>query len=434
MQRSGTLMGAMICAAACLDVPLLALAQQQTAPLPGTAPPVAQETAPLPGTAPPVGYSPPPIAPREPSQRTFGLVVGAFETWDSNLFRLPDAASPQSDRIATAYVGLRIDKVYQQQEFRLNVTQSAVRYNKFSYLNFDPLDYGAAWLWHVSPRVSGTLTADRTQHLYSYQDTRNITQRNITTNNNYRFTADGSLFGGWHLLAEALYNKVDNEVAVPATPNYSESGGGGGVKYVSPSNNFIAANFRSVRGDYNRPLDSVAVFDNGYSRNQGELLTEWATSAKSKFHGRVAWIDYKADNFSQRDFSGPAGRLVYTWIPTAALQFDFSAIRDLQSYWDNLSSYRIVDVYSFVPVWTVSSRFVLRGELAYETDDYRQPVIPYNGPLRSDNTRRAAIGLDWAPTGNVTLGASVQREKRDSNFDFDEYSDTLGRVTATLRF
>jgi exopolysaccharide biosynthesis operon protein EpsL len=433
MRRSGILTGAIICAAVCLDAPPLALAQQ-TAPLPGTAQPVAQETAPLPGTAPPVGYSPPPLAPREEAQRTFGLVIGAYETWDSNLFRLPDAASPQSDRISTAYVGLRIDKLYQQQEFRLNVTQSAVRYNNFSYLNFDPLDVGAAWLWHLSPRVSGTLSADRSQHLYSFQDSRDITQRNITTNSNYRFTADGSLVGGWHLLGEALYNKVDNEVAVPATPNYSESGGGGGVKYVSPSNNSIAANFRSVSGDYNRPLDGVAVFDNGYSRNEGELVTEWAPSPKSSFQGRVAWIDYKADNFSQRDFSGPAGRLVYTWNPTVALRFDFSALRDLQSYWDNLSSYRVVDVYSFVPVWTVSSRIALRAELTYETDDYRQPVIPYNGPLRSDDTRRAVIAVAWAPTRSVTLGASVQREQRDSNFDVNDYSDTLSRVTATLRF
>ena len=419
----------MFWAGCCLCVPLWAWGQVAS-PLPGAT------TTPLPGATPPSTYRPPATAPGAAAQeRVLGLVVGAYETWDSNIFRLADVNGPESERFTTAYVGLRVDKRYKQQEFQLDVTQSAVRYNKFAYLNFDPLDYRGAWLWHLSPRVTGTLSTAQQQYLYRFEETANIvTQRNIVTRNSSLFTTDGWLFGGWHLLAGALYNKVDNSVPVPATPNYRESGGEGGVKYVALSNSFVAANFRFLRGEYDRPLDSIAVFDDGYRRSESEVSAEWVLSAKSTFRGSMGWFDYRADHFSQRDFSGPVGRLVYAWSPTTRLRFDLSAIRDLQTYWDNLSSYRVVDVLAIAPAWNVSPRTVLRGELAYEADDYRNPVIPYPGPLRQDTARRVRVGADWVPWRSVTLGANVVWERRSSNFAVFEYDDTRATLNASLTF
>lgn len=416
-----------------------ALAQEGASGAPSAssvqAAPPGTQTAPLPGATPGSTYQAPAVASRvELQQPTLGFVVGAYQTWDSNYFRLPDSANPQSERYTTAYVGLRFDKLYGQQEFQVDVTQSAVRYDKFSYNNFNPLAYRGAWLWRLGPRVSGTLSAAQSEYLYSYADTRNLTQRNITTANNNAFTVDGWVSGGWHLLGQALYNKTDNSVPVLATPNYQESGGGGGVKYVTSSNNSITANYRTLHGSYDRPLDSILVFDDGYRRNESELLADWALSAKSALRGRLAWVEYRADTFSQRDYSGPAGYLGYTWNPTATVRLDFLALRDLQTFWDNLSSYRVVDVLSFAPTWNVTAQVALRAELAYETDDYRQPVLPIAGPGRSDNLRRALVGVNWTPIRTLTLAASVQREERDSNINLNDYNDTLSLLSATLTF
>jgi exopolysaccharide biosynthesis operon protein EpsL len=396
---------------------------------PGTQP------APLPGATPSSTYQAPSVESRAELQLpVLAFIVGAYETWDSNFFRLPDSANPQSERYTTAYVGVRFDKVYGQQEFQLDATQSAVRYHKFSFNDFNPLAYRGAWLWRIGPRVSGTLSAAQSQYLYSFADTRNLTQRNVTTSNSNAFTVDGWVSGGWHLVGAALYDKTHNSVPVLATPNFQESGGQGGVKYITSSGNTVAANYRTLHGSYDRPLDSILVLDDGYRRNESELLATWAPTGKSALRGRLAWVQYKADTFSQRDYSGAAGYLGYAWTPSAAWRLDFLALRDLQTFWDNLSSYRVIDLFSFTPVWNLTSQIALSGELAYETDHYRQPVIPLSGAIRTDDVRRARISLGWSPIPSLRLDASIAREERNSNVDVNDYVDTLSILSATFTF
>ena len=196
--------------------------------------------------------------------------------WDDNVFRLPSSAPSSSDRIASAYVGLHLDKPYGQQRFLMNVTQGAVRYQKFSYLNFNPLSYDGAWLWQLSPRVSGTLTTAHEESLYRFEDSHNITQRTLSTTDNSRFSVDGRVFGGWHIVGAALYDKTDNTPPVPQTPNYRASGGEGGLNYVARSGSSIGFNYRARHGEYrDRPLDAVLQLDDGFESKEWGLLVNW---------------------------------------------------------------------------------------------------------------------------------------------------------------
>ena len=388
-----------------------AWAQQSGAPAPVTAPAAAEEP------------------------RVISLTATGSTVWDDNVFRLPSSAPSSSERITSAYVGLHIDKPYGQQRFLLNVTQGAVRYQNFSYLNFNPFTYDGAWLWQLSPRVSGTLSTTHGETLYRFEDSRNITQQILTTTDNTRFSVDGRLFGGWHLLGAAIYDKTENSSPVPQTPNYRATGGEGGINYMARSGSSIGFNYRGRHGEYvDRLLDPVLQLDDGFESKEWEVLVNWLPGGASRLTARAAWYDYRAIHFSGRDFSGPTGSLTYNWAPTGKLRFVFSGARTLEAYWLNVSSYRATNTYSFAPTWDVTAKITVRMELAYLTDDYRGPIIPYSGPLRSDSTRRGMLGLDWTPWHNVTLGASVRLEQRKSNFDINDYEDTLTSLTAALRF
>jgi exopolysaccharide biosynthesis operon protein EpsL len=382
------------------------------------------------------GTLPPPAAPAATEEpRVLSVTASGSEVWDSNVFRLPGSAPSSSDRIASASVGLHVDKPYGQQRFLLNVAQGAVRYQNLSYLNFNPLTYDGAWSWHLTPRVSGTLSAARAQSLYRFEDSRNITQRIVSTTDNGRFSIDGWLFGGWHLVGAALYDKSSNSQQVAQTPDYRASGGEAGVRYVTRAGSSMGFNYRSNHGQYvDQPLDPVLQVDDGFDSKEWELVVDWRPGGQSSLTGRAAWYDYRAAHFSARDFSGPAGSLTYNWSPTGKLAFTISAARSLEAYWLDTSSYRVSDLFSIAPTWKVTAKTTFRVELAYVKEDYRNPAIASAGPLRSDRTRRGLIGVDWAPLRNVTVGASVQRESRHSNFDTFEYGDTLTTVNAALRF
>jgi len=150
------------------------------------------------------------------------LGVGVTVTHDSNLFRSPGSGGAISDTIHTGYVGLHINKPYAQQRFQLDVTGTAYRYNKFSDLDFHGLGYRAAWLWHLGPRISGTLAADRSESLVRFEDTTG-TNRNVRVPENRMFNFDGEISTPWHLLFGTGQSEQRSERPIEAQPDFKRS-------------------------------------------------------------------------------------------------------------------------------------------------------------------------------------------------------------------
>src|SRR5213594_4402897 len=260
---------------------------------------------------------PPPVVGQE---HPVMALIGSSVTWDNNVFHLPSSVDPQallgkptkSDRISATYAGLRVDKPYAQQRFLLDVTGTAYRYDNFSFLDFDALQYQGSWQWHFTPRVSGTLAADRTEALVNYTDFRDPSTRNVRTVDNRLLSVDAWLFGGWHLLGAARQQAAKNSAQFVQLGSSRVTGGEGGVKYVAGSGSSVTFNLRSVVGHFtDRVADPVTLVDDGFRRSESELLATWIVTGKSTLDGRLARVDYHSSHFAERDFTGSAARLGY---------------------------------------------------------------------------------------------------------------------------
>ena len=371
------------------------------------------------------------------------VLVGGSVTHDSNVFRLPQSADTQartgrptrSDRISSMYTGLRLDKPYAQQRFLLDLTVSAYRYDNFSFLDFNALQYRSAWQWHLTPRWSGVLSAEREQALVSYADFRDLAQRNVRTMENRWLAVDGWLFEGWHLLAGLRQQEVRNSAPFVQLGSFRASGGDGGVRYVAGAGNSVDFRVRVLDGRYtDRTADPATLLDDGFSRVESEALATWIVTAKSTFDARIARVDYRATHFAQRDFSGTAARLGYRWAPTAKLSLSVTASRDLEPWSDSFASYRVDERLAFGPSWAIGPRTTLRMSLMRATSHFRNPVVPSAGAPRRDALNSALLAVDWKILRNVTFNASLQRQRQTSNdtgFEFEANVATLG---ASLMF
>jgi len=339
--------------------------------------------------------------------------AGGSLTYDSNLFRAPDASS---ERYATAYVGLSIDKAYAQQRLRLDVTETAYRYDNFSHLDFEALNYLGAWNWQLGPRLGGTVSATRAQSLVDYSEFRNPGQRNIRTTENFAAGADAWVFGGWHLTGGLSQVRNRYSVPFPQEGSYRASGGEGGVKWVARSANWVAFNLRQLDGEYlDRPLDPVTLLDDGFLRRETEALAAWRFTGKSSLEARAAWIDYRSDHFSERDFSGLAGRLRYSWQGTARLALNASLARELEAWADAGASYRVDDRLTLGASWQAAARTVLRVELRRGESDFRGALPAFAGTARRDREAGVLFGAEWQALRNLTLSVAAQRYRQSSN-------------------
>ncbi len=356
--------------------------------------------------------------------------LGATASWEDNLFRLANSTNttaalgkPQrSDQIITTNAGVKFDKTYSLQRVQLEAEAIDNRYKTFDYLNYTAFNYRAAWLWHLTPNVSGTLKADRQQVLNNfsdYLDSNNlpIRRRSIQTNESRVFDVDALVGGGWHLLGGALELRSRNSEAFNAVGDYVQTEGNFGTKYVSLSENSITLLERISKGTYQgRVADPVNQLDSGFDQNESEARLNWRLSGKSLIDGRLSYLTRKHDNFSSRNYSGVTGRLVYLWTPTGKLSFNTSVSRNLLSFQQATNSYYVDDTFSIGPVWQFAAKTSLRFNFDYSQRNYYGPITPV-AALRKDKVRTFLIAADWKPTRTVTVTGAVQREARSSNFN-----------------
>lgn len=380
--------------------------------------------------------STPPLTAEIPLEGARFIAVGASVAHDSNFFRDPGLVFPiESETITTAYAGFRIDKPYAQQRFYLDITATAYRYAKFSELDFDGLNYFGAWYWHLTPRITGTLSASRTETPTQFAYTLSR-QSNVTTNESYVFDLAGQVFGGWYaLLGASQYDRKSESSSLQSIPDYTESRAEAGIRYRFGSGSQIDALARRIDGEQaGQVIGGVVVAGTeNYKEDQAELRATWIASARSNVSARVTYLDRRYDSTPQFDFSGTAGELRFAWQPTAKVDFAAAATRNIYPFQGGLqSNYRVSNAISLEPAWrpTVTTRLYMTAQLI----DEQYPLAAGAGTEREDRISRAVLGLDWRAARNLSFGATLAYEERSSNVALAEYDVTLARLSATLLF
>jgi exopolysaccharide biosynthesis operon protein EpsL len=370
------------------------------------------------------------------------FIVGGSARHESNLFRLSPSTDPlivvgkpqRSDWVYSTYLGIRVDKPYSLQRFQLDATVTDNRYDAFSYLNYTQNEYRGAWLWSLTPSLTGVLSTEQQQVAASFAEFRNFTTRNIQTNKIHRASVDWLVGGGWHAIGGVYETESKNTASFTAVGDYTLDTAHVGVKYVSRAGNTITVEQRQSRGQYNgRPLDPFNVLDNRFTQSETAALVGWQLSGHSNVHARLGYVEREHANFSARNFRGGVGRVAYVWTPTGKVSLSVAAGRDLYSFQELTNSYYTLDYLTVTPAWAVTAKTTLRLRLDVSNRHFRGNIIPVTA-LREETIRSAQFNADWALTRTATLSGFFLVDQRTSNFSAFEYRNNTTGVAAQLKF
>src|SRR5574340_30244 len=145
---------------------------------------------------------------------TLSASVGTNLMYDSNVFRLSNIYDHQaltnllgrpakSDQIIISTAALTLNKTYSMQRFDINVNLVDNRYNHFDFLNFVGKNGTGTWHWYLTPYIYGKLTGSHREALNNFASLTgftNSTNRNLRTNDNFRFDGVLELTRGWHII------------------------------------------------------------------------------------------------------------------------------------------------------------------------------------------------------------------------------------------
>ena len=227
---------------------------------------------------------------------------------------------------------MRLDKPYSLQRFQLNATESRTRYDDLPNLDSDSRNYRAAWLWALTPHLTGALSEDRAQSQIPFSLIGGTqTQPEYEQESQFQFRR----MGGRRVALDCRLrdDRLDDHPGDFVHACLQQSSRRSRVRYVARSGNSITFLQRWIPTDNtNISLDPANLIDTGYTDYESDLSVGWRPTGKSTFDGGVTYKMRENMHFSQRNFSGTAGRLIYGWTPTGKLSINVSALRTILPY------------------------------------------------------------------------------------------------------
>lgn len=368
---------------------------------------------------------------------TFTLSAAYSRQTDSNLFRLPadtnlvaTIGKPDgSEVIGSASLGFNINKAYSLQRLNLSIDFIDTRFQNFSYLNYVARNYDAAWGWSLTPRLHGTLGAERKEALNSFADTRNFSQPNARINTNTRFDAAYDMNGALQLLTGFARSRQTNQQAVVGEGDFSTDAYNLGLRYAYASGSAVTYRLNKTDGTYlNRVLSTPGTSDEGFSQTDQTLGLQWVISAKSAANLSASHISRSHPRFAQLDYSGLTTAFNFTWQATGKTALAAGWSHELTSYQTATTSYAEKNLFSIGPTWQVSPKAALRLRHGFTQTSFRGAPSAVPTTQRDDTTRDTSLSLDWQPYSSLSVVASLQKATRTStvaSLDFDSNTASL---------
>ena len=351
------------------------------------------------------------------------------------MFRLssePPGLGGLSDRILTHQVGVDLDLPVSLQRFQASYSRFWSRYNRFDHLDFDGNLWRANWLWAVTREFNGDIGISETRGLASFATFRG-TERDVVRTRQAYANGNWLLTPRWLAYGSVIATERLHELPARRANDIEAVSAEARLSYVTPKENRIGASLRYEKGGAPETRIFQGIpFDNGYEQVGVGVVGRWDLTAHSRLDGRLDFVKREYDQFSQRDYSGPAWGLTYTWSPTVKLSIPVTVRRDIAPLDDVQTSFVLATGISVKPRWELTEKFALVGSADYAVWKYRgDPII---GGDFEHRVRSGLIGFAWTPLRRVVITGSLQREVRESDIGGGEYKVTLGTLDARIGF
>jgi hypothetical protein len=258
--------------------------------------------------------------------RVFQLRAAAGVERDDNVLR--QGTNEISDTIGTLSVGAHADKTIGLQRLRGDIEATSYRYSDQTNLNYNTINYSAAWDWSITPHFHGVLSADRRQAREVSTDPVTFLNR-VGRRTEKAEVLEGTYEIGARLRALAGVTHTSSESTEPrswdASPRVRSARVG--VGYETPKGTLLTLKARRGDGEYTDPTPGAAAGE--FKENEVELALKWPVTAKTAVEARIAHLRREHDIAPQLDFSGMVGGASVSWEVTAKTRLIAGYAHDL---------------------------------------------------------------------------------------------------------
>jgi len=376
---------------------------------------------------------------------SFKVFVADQETYDSNLYRLPESTvdlatlvSPRAsreERINTPSIGVNANWVYGRQAVSVDLDAEDNLFSRNTALNNISGSGRLQWDWRVGEQLSGRVGADYDRSMANFAESRYLGKDLLDV---MKYFASGRFQLGprWAVYAGGA-DSTSRHSAVAARYNDTDvKTGKMGIESAMGADDTIALEYRYADARFPAGyLFNGAAFDRTYHETTTRLLIKYALSGKTFLDANAGYLRHDYPNAGFGAFSGDIWRVSLRWLPTEKTQFTFAGWRQLQAYLYSQSDYFLSKGGSVTPTWSPTEKITLSLSASWEDQNYSGfSTSAISLGYRRDKLNAQQATLVYTATQSLKFDVSYRYERRKSNISVFSYNDKLVNAAVKLEF
>ena len=152
---------------------------------------------------------------------------------------------------------------------------------------------------------------------------------------------------------------------------------------------------------------------------------------KSKFTGKLGYLDKEYDNFSIRNYAAYTGYLNYDLILTGKIKSSFGLSRTIAPFETDSTAYSISDSLNTQISYDITTKIQAGMILRYSEREFGGRG-QFNSS-RLDKEDVVAGFIVWNPTKNIGFSLRSSKSSRNSNVSRFNFDDTLTTLNVELK-
>lgn len=361
---------------------------------------------------------------------------------DDNLFRLSDDSARvvenRSDTMRSLIAGASFERPVGRQMLTGQAKFSRVSFEHNDQLDYTGKDLSGDWGWFLGNHFDGHLGAAYSEVLAPFSDFNGTSERNLRKVR--REYADGNwgFHPSWRLRAGYNRERYTYELLSQRQNDRTETSVMTGVDYLASSGSTIGVQLRRLKGSY--PFqESLGFTDNGYTQDEQKISILWLVSGATQVNFLGGFVQRKHDFFSARDDRGTNGRLIVSTAPTGQVKLNAQLYREYGAIEGAFVNSALIKGVALGASWAATAKIDATANYKHEKRDfapYSLSGVQLPPSQLSDTSNRLSAGVTYRPWRNLSLQASVFRDRRSGSLaaGTNSYTANGAAINATLQF
>jgi len=341
------------------------------------------------------------------------------------------------------------NQTYGREQVSATATIGRVVFEHLSQYDFTDEDVRGALKSSLPYSVEASIDVAHTAALAHFADF-NSTIRDVIDFNAVNAKVDFPLEVDWRGVLGGIATQLTNSATILQNQDVNTAELDGGIRFQPITGNHVDLLLRSVEGTYpnNSPSNLIAP---GYHDVGADLRADWTFSGASHLQGRAGFVRRSDDQMFyfntftgqtellDRNFSGPAYDLTYTWQITAASRLMLYGLRMVGPSGENYLLTATTHTFKFTPAYQASAKIEVDAYYQWTATNYFTAVYDaYSSepPGTTLNNYQHNVGLSviWTPRRWIKATLDFHRDVRDSNNPIWAYTDNVALLSLQTRF